>query len=57
MPCACKKSSTPQTIAGRQVTGYTATYNDGTSETFLTQIEASRAVRKRGGGTIKYSTT
>lgn len=50
--CGGRKSAASLSAAGAPATAYRATFDDGSTRTFFTKLEAERAVRKAGGGRI-----
>lgn len=52
MACGCGRKSL---TAGSKIAGYEVTYPDGTKAPglFLTPLEAKKAIRSSGGGTIR----
>lgn len=63
MGCGCGSrsanlvTSSGATYTGPAPTGYTVTFPDGTTATYLTDLEAQRAARKAGGGRIVATRT
>jgi hypothetical protein len=49
--CGCRKSATVSST-GKKITGYKVDFDNGTSATYLTDLEAKRAARQAGGAKV-----
>lgn len=59
MGCNCGSRASAVSSTGyttTTATGYKVTFPDGSTTTYLTSLEAQRAVRKAGGGTVSVVT-
>lgn len=55
MGCGCRKTAASAARATAP-SGYKVTFPDGTTQVFLTDIEARRAIRLAGGGSARMCT-
>lgn len=56
MGCGCGSKTRSAAKAGKKVTGYKVELEDGTTTTYLTDLEAKRAARQAGGARVTMIT-